>query len=265
MGRQLRRVALDFDWPLNVAWKGFISPYSAAECYGCKDNKHGAGFSKEADKLAEQWYAFENPRWVYTSKDRRYNDSAMMYHLTQEDVDELVKHDRLWDFTRTWSQDKGWQDKKPAYRPTADEVNEWSKYGMGHDSLNEGIVIQFRCKKMGLPYTCSVCDGSGELWQSPEIEKAADKWESIEPPSGDGWQLWETVSEGSPITPVFATKEKLVDYMVKGDAWSHKWTREQAEAMVAEGWVMSGMAVNGKVMKAEEAVEYSHNQKATKS
>ena len=29
--------------------------------------------------------------------------------------------------------------------------------------------------------------------------------ERREPPIGDGWQVWETVSEGSPVTPVFAT------------------------------------------------------------
>lgn len=34
------------------------------------------------------------------------------------------------------------------------------------------------------------------------------------PPSGVGYQIWETISEGSPITPVFKTKEDLIDYIV---------------------------------------------------
>ena len=30
------------------------------------------------------------------------------------------------------------------------------------------------------------------------------------PPTGDGWQLWQTVSDG-PVTPVFDSAEKLID------------------------------------------------------
>lgn len=31
----------------------------------------------------------------------------------------------------------------------------------------------------------------------------------IEPPAGPGWQLWETTTEGSPQSPVFATLDEL--------------------------------------------------------
>ena len=33
MGRELKRVPLDFDWPLNKPWEGFVNPhYTAVEC-----------------------------------------------------------------------------------------------------------------------------------------------------------------------------------------------------------------------------------------
>ena len=32
---------------------------------------------------------------------------------------------------------------------------------------------------------------------------------NIEVPTGEGYQLWETISEGSPISPVFKTLKKL--------------------------------------------------------
>lgn len=60
------------------------------------------------------------------------------------------------------------------------------------------------------------------------------------------FQVWETVSEGSPVTPPFATKEELVDYLVKhGDFWSQKrmqpgYSREAAERFVMDtGWAPS--------------------------
>jgi len=35
---------------------------------------------------------------------------------------------------------------------------------------------------------------------------------SIEPPIGEGYQLWETTSEGSPSSPVFATLDELCEW-----------------------------------------------------
>ena len=40
---------------------------------------------------------------------------------------------------------------------------------------------------------------------------------ALEIPKGDGYQIWETVSEGSPITPVFATPEELARWCVEND------------------------------------------------
>lgn len=62
------------------------------------------------------------------------------------------------------------------------------------------------------------------------------------------FQLYETVSEGTPVTPPFATKEELVDYLAtKGDFWDQSrhdgaWTRENAQRFVfGAGWAPSMM------------------------
>jgi len=44
-------------------------------------------------------------------------------------------------------------------------------------------------------------------------EKYGELFKDIEPPSGDGYQLWETVSEGSPQSPVFRTLEELCKWL----------------------------------------------------
>ena len=64
------------------------------------------------------------------------------------------------------------------------------------------------------------------------------------------FQVWETVSEGTPVSPPFATKEELVDYLVtNGDFWDQKrgdggWSRKAAESFVGLGWAPSMMVVN---------------------
>lgn len=55
MSRELKRVPLSFDWPLNETWKGFINPYGkyATQCPGCED---GDGQSARARELNHLWY-----------------------------------------------------------------------------------------------------------------------------------------------------------------------------------------------------------------
>lgn len=63
------------------------------------------------------------------------------------------------------------------------------------------------------------------------------------------YQIYETVSEGTPVTPPFATVEELVDYLVKyGDFWDQSrgdggWKRENAEQFVNRGFALSGMFI----------------------
>lgn len=67
------------------------------------------------------------------------------------------------------------------------------------------------------------------------------------------YQVWETVSEGTPVTPPFETPAEVIDYLVaNGDFWDQQrraegtssipyepWTRRQAEAFVGTGWAPS--------------------------
>lgn len=147
--------------------------------------------NREARRLYELW---------------RYQWS---HHLVQADVDALVANNRLWDLTSTWSAEHGWQKREDDPHPTAVEVNAWSFEGFGHDSLNNSICVQARCAREGVPYMCSRCEGSGRIWPTPEIEQKCESWERTDPPTGEGYQLWEDCSEGSPVSPVFATLEDL--------------------------------------------------------
>ena len=64
------------------------------------------------------------------------------------------------------------------------------------------------------------------------------------------FQVWETVSEGTPVTPPFATKAELVDYLAtNGDAWDQSrghgaWSRDAAEKFVGTGWAPSLIITN---------------------
>lgn len=79
----------------------------------------------------------------------------------------------------------------------------------------------------------------------PQPEDYRPDWEA----SGitaDWVCLYENVSEGTPITPSFATDAELIRYLVKkGDFWGNRWTQRSAESIVRSGYAPSGIAYAG--------------------
>ena len=180
--------------------------------------------------------------------------------MEQADVDALISADRLCDFTRVPRNDEqreavkakmaaggnSWLPYDNGYRPTAKEVNEWNKIGFGHDSCNQWVCVKAKAKRLGIYGECSICKGNGHYWCDDRYEDLWNNWQRIEPPAGDGWQVWETVSEGSPVTPVYSSAKELIEHLTaKGDIWDQKrgdggWPKEAAENFVNNtGWAPS--------------------------
>jgi len=277
MGREIKRVPLDFDWPLNKVWQGYLNPFAKArhECLECD----GTGYNPETKQIADDWYdhdGFGN-RWMYvygTAPDgtpakrppwkivgdcHRWDNK-----LEAGEVEALMEHGRLSDLTYPlwyrkdgdqWlvlderDRDKGWVPCDPPTMPTPEQVNYWSQHSFGHDAINRWICIEARATRLGVWGQCEVCDGTGEHWSSPEAKEQYDTWEKIEPPAGEGWQVWETVSEGSPVSPVFDSPDALIAHLVT-DGYS----LEAASNFVnSSGWAPSMMAVDGVMYSDIEA------------
>jgi hypothetical protein len=278
MGRELKRVALDFDWPVGKVWLGYLNPYYKDHCSNCRDCA-GSGYSPEAKRLSDQWYGYvdfrpemtgstpftrETPavkalalrntaetdesslrRW-YGTQDRAlafereadrllamYN-TQWCHHLDAADVQALIDAGRL---------DRLRKDDDAPY-PTSAQLNEMYLGGFGHDSINQWMCIKAKCKRLGYPETCATCKGKGSVWSSKAAKHLAKKWKRIQPPKGPGYQLWETVSEGSPVSPVFETEDAFVAYLV-GEGHSEEAARKFIDAEWAPSMVMS--VENGKV------------------
>jgi hypothetical protein len=82
----------------------------------------------------------------------------------------------------------------------------------------------------------------------------------------DWWQAYETVSEGTPVSPAFATPEELIEYLAaNGDFWDQRrmaegrggkagYSRAAAEAFVRGGWAPSMIIANGKCHEGAEGL-----------
>lgn len=248
MGREIKRVATQFDWPLSQVWRGYVNPHSdgSRRCQACE----GSGYSPEGALESARWYGRapfspeETGSEPFTPRTPQVADFALRqterspefygsgpaavlreserlcllwnqawgHHLSQEDVDALWAEERLWAFDER--EDKSWP-LDPA--PLAREVNLWSLGGMGHDSINHSICVRARCERLGVAYYCSACDGEGSVWDSEQARLDYEQWTPQEPPAGPAYQLWETVSEGSPVSPPFERAEDLARWLAASD------------------------------------------------
>jgi hypothetical protein len=102
---------------------------------------------------------------------------------------------------------------------------------------------------------CPVCDGEDEeceygKWSDeyyicihPTLYDAVTSWERIDPPPGDGFQLWQTVSEGSPVSPVCKTLDELTAWMERNNysKWAVQWVSD------GKTWLPSGMGFSNQL------------------
>ena len=234
MGRELKRVPLDFKWAKNQVWKGYINPFHSMECKSCG----GYGLNPATKKISDDWYThLRTDGKLGWSKD-----------LTDVEVAALAEHGRLDEMIpgrpfldeedNKW---KAWVNKElvevlqPLY-PTAKSVNEhFASRPFGHDSCNHWLCTKARAIHLGVYGKCEYCGGEGHIWQSDEIKNLHEDWKSFEPPVGEGYQLWETTSEGSPVSPVFDSLDKLCEWLEDGASTfgSSKATKEQWMKMLS--------------------------------
>lgn len=290
MGREIKRVPMDFDAELCATWPGYLMPTELL-ADPCPDCEHG--YSPYAEHLFNLWYGYvpfrpedngstpltvDTPAvrafaernvarapWHYGTSEaavareahrlvQRWN-RQWSHHLSQADVDALLEADRLWDFTRTCRPGEGWKEIDPRPHPSAAQVNEWSLRGFVHDALNAGVVIRARCQRDGVEDACPRCEGRASVETYPGQRADAEAWQRTEPPKGRGWQLWQTVTEGGPVSPVFATPEELARWMVhEATGASRASSTEVALRFIHAGWAPSGSSGPSGFVSGVEAV-----------
>ena len=99
---------------------------------------------------------------------------------------------------------------------------------MGREVKRVALDFEWPINKIWTGYKISLCQATEEDCEEcrlfantiglPITSYDCPMIPSLEPPSGEGYQLWETVSEGSPMSPVFATPEELAQWLTDNKA-----------------------------------------------
>jgi hypothetical protein len=245
MGREIRRVPKDFDFPLNETWTGFLHPdgLRGDPCSDC--------FTKGTTP-AYEWVMgigllLEDV--VHDLGDQRRERPAHPYlHEMPHHPYDIGEYDRD---TKTWV-----RPGQEMLRPSEDLLPLMTKLcEISEDRLTSpmaGYTYRVGMKLIeaaGLDPMewgkCPTCGGHGDIEKYKGQRAEYEAWEPTDPPEGDGWQLWQTVSEGGPISPVFATQEELARWM---SSPAYTWganrhgqpSYENALEFISVGWAPTG-------------------------
>jgi hypothetical protein len=228
--RTVKRVPLDFFWPLHKVWDGYVNreggqcPNNGKTCFS---GYTSAGKWLDAiarliamvcGEAADASYAEEFRRRgrIYPHPYLQEWQQAPYFEMPPDVLTKLRAIEDPIDRNRAFS--KWHRENPPQLLPlTVELVTLGMGLGVEHLGGLSGSEVSWRIANKlrevaGLPETwgtCPVCEGHGD---DPTKRERAEAWKETEPPKGDGWQLWETCTEGSPISPVFPTAEALADW-----------------------------------------------------
>lgn len=119
--------------------------------------------------------------------------------------------------------------------------------------INPYYEDEYECPKCQFEGECDCDDG-----YTIESKEARETWLEEEPPWGDGWQVWENVSEGSPISPVFASAELCAHWV----AGKENTSIENARIFVEHGWAPSLVMVGDQLMTGIQAGNILYEEEA---
>ncbi len=224
---------MEFDWSLKKTWEGYLNPHHRV-CPDCD----GSGQSAARLRLEElaRLILLSGSDTARQKPHPYFSDTRALHHT----YGMVVSGDML-ELTNALSERDG-------------------REMFGYDSGACGRTTKKIISAAGLdPETwgiCKTCEGRGE--DPAAAREASEGWARTEPPAGEGWQMWETTSEGSPISPVFATPEELARWLAGTGAssfGSDTATYEQWLRMIkVPGWAPGAVIIGGAAMSGVEGM-----------
>lgn len=172
----------------------FAVERESSKCGSCD----GTGYGPKAKKIADDYYDFANTgrRWVN--------------RITLDEAQALVDAARLcrWDGQK-WAHPAVVDD---AFVALVNAANDRAGgFGdMSHDAINRGILIEARCKRLGIELLCPACEGRGYVFTAPRAHVQLVLW-LLHPRKGASRGVEIERIERSDLPAVFAFLKGAAD------------------------------------------------------
>lgn len=170
------------------------------ECPKCE----GTNLNPETKQISDDWYDF-------AGTGRRWSNN-----ISAVEVEALIRAGRLSDLMPYWTRfdeetnqwmhlkdrEKGWEAIEPPEFPTPEKVNQWSRRGIGHDSINHWIATRARAEFLGVYGHCDNCE-KGYIYDEPKAHVSLQLWYLL-PRKGASRGVYIKNIEQSELPEVFA-------------------------------------------------------------
>jgi hypothetical protein len=194
MGREIKRVTKDFAHPIGETWSGYINPYydDKFECPKCDGTS-------------------------YTFAHRRLEDLVRLIMLSGSDAAKPDKSAHPYFRQDSLHNSYGIVADPDMVELTAGLAGRQPDSIWGHDSSDSWKAVKAVIAAAGLDADVwGLCDYDDGL--TNEDASARANWTPADPPVGECYQVWETVSEGSPISPVFTNAEECAEWVSENES-----------------------------------------------
>lgn len=173
----------------------FYVARSSKKCPTCG----GAGVHPDGQWISESFYRHSSPFTVPTLQEHRVRaimegfgsdfDTQVVERGSYPSEELLEKYGQAFrDFCEEMREHGHWNDRitedeflalvaanRNWGHKSAEEVNA-AQDGPGHDCLNRGILIEARCKRLGVPYSCDQCEGHTYVYTEPNAHLGLVLW-----------------------------------------------------------------------------------------
>jgi|SRR6185437_1411261 len=114
------------------------------------------------------------------------------------------------------------------------------RYHPMYDQTFEDACLRWKKEFIEWPESESFAKCGGEYWEYAGDPPDREYYRAYKDDEATWYQVYETVSEGTPVTPPFATKEELIQYLVEnGDFWDQARRKERPWERGNEPWPLA--------------------------
>ncbi len=188
----IKRVPLDFSWPIGKSWPGHTNPYTHKQiaCKACDGTGSTVARLRLNDIVNYLLLSGEEAAKGEVSISSQLNPNFCNIYKKVPGNEMVLLTEGL------------------AGRPMGPMQH--------HDALDRRAAVRKIISAAGLPGNwgyCPVCNGEGEVFANDEDKQASEAWVPEQPPAGEGYQLWENFVPGAPISQVFSDPEEFALYL----------------------------------------------------
>jgi hypothetical protein len=132
---------------------------------------------------------------------------------------EIRKVPPNWEHPKYTSNDAPFSNRVGGYKPMYNRT-----FAVAASEWKEGFAAWERGER---PDYCTDESRALEFWEWDAAPPDREYYRPYKDDDATWFQVFETVSEGTPVTPPFATREELVEYLIRhGDFWQQKRWRD---------------------------------------